>query len=109
MSLIFLYFLVHIDNSPYKLYNNRDEAIMQKKLSYSYDKQGDELNIFLGEPEESILAEIEDEIYVRLNPDTKEVLGFTILHFIERCKGKTPFPLPIFGSFSLPRDIVFQD
>ncbi len=85
---------------------------MQKKLSYSYNKRSDELNIFLGEPEESILAEIEDEIYVRLNPDTKEVLGFTILHFIERCKGKkrvTPFPLPILGSFSLPRDIVFQD
>lgn len=52
---------------------------MAKEIRIFYYEPSDELNILLGEPEDSVLQEIEDEIYVRLHPKTGEVLGFTVL------------------------------
>jgi len=52
---------------------------MDKTVRVIYYKPSDELNIVLGDPRDSVLDEITDEIYVRLDPETEEVLGFTIL------------------------------
>ena len=60
---------------------------MEKAIRIVYYEPSDELNILLGEPEDSVLQEIDDEIYVRLHPTTNEVLGFTILNFEERTRG----------------------
>ena len=71
---------------------------MGKVIRYSYDPQSDELNITLGESKRAILAELGDEVYVKLDPKTKGVLGLTILHFKERFnlskKGKR-YALPL--------------
>ena len=78
---------------------------MGKVIRYSYDPQSDELNITLGESKRAILAELGDEVYVKLDPKTKGVLGLTILHFEERFKlskkGKR-YALPLLGEFTLP-------
>lgn len=78
---------------------------MGKVIRYSYDAKSDELNITLGKSRRAILAELEDEVYVRLHPKTNEVLGLTILHFEERFKlgrkGKR-HTLPVLGEFTLP-------
>ena len=78
---------------------------MGKVIRYSYDAQSDELNITLGESKRAILAELGDEVYVKLDPKTKGVLGLTILHFKERFKlskrGKR-YALPLLGEFTLP-------
>ncbi len=78
---------------------------MGKVIRYSYDPKSDELNITLGKSRRAILAELEDEVYVRLHPKTNEVLGLTILHFQERFKlgrkGKR-HTLPVLGEFTLP-------
>lgn len=52
---------------------------MAKVVRYSYDPESDELNITLGESKRAIHAELGDEVYVRLDPKTKGVLGLTIL------------------------------
>lgn len=75
-----------------------------KGIRILYYEPSDELNILLGEPRESVLLEIEDEIYVRLDPQTDEVLGFTILNFEERTRGKGQV-LPLYGHFTLPVEV----
>jgi uncharacterized protein YuzE len=74
-------------------------------MRYSYDPETDELNITLGPSKRAILAELGDEVYVKLHPRTKDVLGFTILHFEERFKrgkkGKR-YTLPLLGELTLP-------
>lgn len=50
-------------------------------MRYSYNKDADEFNISLRKSQKAISLELSDEVYVRLQPKTKEILGFTILHF----------------------------
>ena len=81
-----------------------------EKIKCSYSKGADELNITLGRPRKAILAEIGDEIYVKLSPKTKKVLGFAILHFEERSKKRheEPFTIPLNGYFEIPSPIKEQ-
>jgi hypothetical protein len=81
---------------------------MEKRLSYTYDEESDELNIVLGELGDAIGLEIDDEVYAQVDPETKEVRGFTILHFGERfkkAKGLEPFSLPLVGQFRLSKEV----
>lgn len=78
---------------------------MEKTLTYSYDPASDEFNLNLGDVKQAILAEIGDEVYVKLDPKTKEVLGLTVLHLQERCKRAKKVKstaLPLLAAFSLP-------
>jgi len=57
---------------------------------------------------ETILAEIGDEVYVKLDPGTNAILGLTILHLQERLRrGKTvqAIALPLLAAFTLPTDL----
>lgn len=79
---------------------------MEKMIRCSYNKDADELNISLGKSEKAISLEVGDEVYVRLHPKTKEILGFTILHFEERAvKEEKTFALPISADFKLSKPI----
>ena len=41
---------------------------MTKNLRMSYDKEGDILDLSLGEPKEAISREIDDDLFIRVNP-----------------------------------------
>lgn len=54
------------------------------KLSLVYDRDDDILEVILGESSReavSVEAAEEDEVFLRLDPDTKELVGMTILGF----------------------------
>ena len=54
------------------------------KLSIIYDSDDDILEVILGESSKeaiSVETEEEDEVFLRLDPDTKELVGMTILGF----------------------------
>jgi uncharacterized protein YuzE len=74
---------------------------MGKKLKFFFDKKGDILDIAIGKPREAISREIGNDIVVRIDPKTKEIVGFTILNFEKRFehkeKGET---LPITATFA---------
>lgn len=77
---------------------------MEKVIQCSYNKDADELNISIGKPQKAISMEVGEEIYVRLNPKTKEILGFTILHFEERStREEKTFSLPLSAHFKLSK------
>ena len=75
---------------------------MEKKLTIHYYEEGDELNVLVGKPTEVLYVELDDEVFVRLHPDTQEVLGFTITNFRARSRRRKG-AVPILGHFSLSR------
>ncbi len=54
---------------------------MGKELTFSFDKEGDILDISLGSPKKAISKEVKDDFFVRIDPKTKKVVGFSILNF----------------------------
>jgi len=80
---------------------------MEKAMKLSYYPPSDELNIHFGEPHPCISKEIDDEIYLRFDPETHEISGLTILNFRRRftgAKGKVlSLELPVVAHVELPR------
>ncbi len=80
---------------------------MEKELKFFFDKQGDVLDISIGEPKEAISKEISNDIVVRLDPKTNKIVGFTILNFEKRFehlnKSET---LPITATFSQIEKVI---
>ena len=76
---------------------------MINTLRMAYDKEGDIFDISLGEPREAISTEIENDLFIRTNPDTNEVVGISILNFEKWFEDIKDFrTLPIVGTFEIP-------
>lgn len=73
---------------------------MGKELRFSYDHDGDILEIFKGKPREAISKDAGDDIWMKIDPETEEVLGFTIISFTKRFsqKGLTK-KIPVMAEF----------
>ncbi|MBT9538052.1 MAG: DUF2283 domain-containing protein [Thermodesulfovibrionales bacterium] len=54
---------------------------MGKEIRMAYDDEGDILDISMGDPEKAISKEIEDDLFLRVNSVSGEVVGFSILNF----------------------------
>lgn len=54
---------------------------MDIKITYFYDKNSDEMNMFFGKPQKTIALEIKEGVYLELDPKDKAIKGITILHF----------------------------
>ena len=77
---------------------------MAGTLRFAYDKQGDILDIAIGRPRPALSREIEDDVFVRLDPKSKKIIGFSILNFTKRFKHLDDTqPIPVTASFSLSR------
>jgi len=57
---------------------------MDGKVMFFFDKEGDVLDISIGKPKKARSKEIGDDIVVRIDPRTDEIVGFTILNFEKR-------------------------
>lgn len=69
---------------------------MGRKLRMSYDKEGDVLDVSLGDPVASIAEEVEDDFFVCRHPVSGEIVGFSILNFekwFEETRGHKTLPL----------------
>jgi len=53
----------------------------QRKLHLICDEEADILHISLGRAKEAISIERQDEVFLRVDPDSGELVGLTILHF----------------------------
>lgn len=56
----------------------------EEKLSWEYDDEADVLYISIGEPKPAESLDIGEGTIVRIDPKTKEVVGFTLLSLSER-------------------------
>lgn len=70
---------------------------MEKQLIFAYDKEGDVLDISFGRPRKAISDEVEEDIFVRLDPKSNEVVGFMILNFSKRFAHQKETTIPVVG------------
>ena len=72
-------------------------------LRMAYDKDGDILDLSLGEPKEAVSREIEDDLFIRIDPETDEVVGILVLNFEKWFEDIKEFrTLPVLGTFEIP-------
>lgn len=57
---------------------------MGNRFQISYDKTGDVLYLSVGDPRAAISEEIGDDVLLRLDLDTGELVGLTVLNFSAR-------------------------
>jgi uncharacterized protein YuzE len=62
---------------------------MDEKMNFYYNKQGDVLDISIGEPQEAISEEMGEDILLRRDMKTNDIIGFTILNFEKRFQNVT--------------------
>lgn len=79
---------------------------MERELKFFYDNEGDVLDISVGEPTEAISEEIDDDIFIRIDDTTKEIIGFSILNFTRWFKDlKSEKKIPVTARFSIAKGI----
>ena len=76
---------------------------MEKKLMFSFDKEGDILDISIGSPKKAISREVKDDFFVRTDPKTKKIVGFSILNFEKWFKDESEKVVPIEAEFLLAK------
>jgi len=75
---------------------------MAKKMIFSYDKEGDLLDISVGKPQKAVSTEVVDDFFVRKDVKTGKIVGFSILNFEKWFKGeKDERIVPLSASFQL--------
>ena len=77
-------------------------------LNYDYDEKADVLYVSFGEPREAECVELEEGILLRIDMETKELVGYTIVHFRTRFAGKSPskkIKIPLVLQEAIPEEI----
>ena len=72
------------------------------ELMFSYDQEADVLYMSIGRPAEGMdYVEVDDNTILRVHPETREVVGVTIIDFAKRVGKSMPLSLPIKAQFDL--------
>ena len=80
---------------------------MGKELRFNYDVEGDILEISKGKPRKAISKDLGDDIWLKVDSKTGEVLGFTILSFVRRFTAKKrERKVPVAADFKVSRSKV---
>lgn len=65
-----------------------------KRTRLTYDPEGDILYITFGHPTAATGYQLSDQLLLRVNPETHEVAGLTILNFSVHVQAEHELPLP---------------
>lgn len=73
---------------------------MEKMMQIFYDKLGDVLFLTVGDPRPAVSEEAGDDILLRVDEKTGEVVGITILNFSSRFSSlQAPHQVPVMAEF----------
>jgi len=56
----------------------------ERKIGFFFDEEGDVLDITFGKPRKAVAKELKNDIAVRVDPKSGEVVGIVILNFMKR-------------------------
>ncbi len=74
---------------------------MGKEIRMVYDEEADVLDVSIGEPESAVSKEVEDDFFLRVKPESGQVIGFSILNFRKWFKdAKDTKVLPVKADFA---------
>ena len=57
-------------------------------MNFFFDEEGDVLDISVGKPKKAVTKELKNDIAIRCDPVTGEIVGIVILNFRKRFEGK---------------------
>jgi uncharacterized protein YuzE len=61
---------------------------MEGKINFFFDEEGDVLDITIGKPKKAVAKELKNDIAIRCDLETGEIVGIVILNFKKRFKQK---------------------
>ena len=77
---------------------------MEERLRFSFNKESDILDISVGRPKKAISREIDGDFFIRVDPKTNEIVGFSILNFEKWFKSQKEGKIvPIRANFLLAK------
>lgn len=78
------------------------KSFVEEMTTLFYDREGDVLYITVGEAQAAVSRELDDDVLVRVNPDTGRVVGMTVLNFVSRFSDlANEHPLPVHMALSV--------
>jgi uncharacterized protein YuzE len=82
--------------------------MLNSELMIGYDKEADVLYLSFGVPQKGMeYVEVSSNLIVRVHPQTRRVVGITILDFAKRFSAPAALTsLPIAGNFVLEKELV---
>jgi len=57
---------------------------LEGKINFFFDEESDVLDITFGKPRKAVAKELKNDIAVRLDPKSGEIVGIVILNFMKR-------------------------
>ncbi len=75
-----------------------------KTLNYHYDREEDILYVTLGDSDSALCIEQGNGFLVRIDPESGEVVGFTIIDFSLRATERVA--VPVYAQFALSREVT---
>jgi uncharacterized protein YuzE len=73
-----------------------------KTLNYYYDREEDILYVTLGDSDSALCIEQGEGFLVRIDPESGEVVGFTVIDFSLRAAERVA--IPVYAQFALPQE-----
>jgi uncharacterized protein YuzE len=61
---------------------------MDKMMQIAYDDEGDVLYLSIGDPRPAISQELGDDLLLRVEPQSGEIVGLTVLNLSKRRHGE---------------------
>jgi len=61
---------------------------LEGKINFFFDEEGDVLDITFGKPRKAVAKELKNDIAVRVDPKTGEIVGIVILNFMKRFRSR---------------------
>ena len=61
---------------------------MEGKINFFFDEEGDMLDITIGKPRKAVAKELKNDIAIRVDPESGEIVGIVILNFMKRFRLK---------------------
>lgn len=58
--------------------------------TFFYDRTADVFYLTLGDPQPAISRELDNDILLRVHPESEQVIGLTILNFTQQCSQSLP-------------------
>lgn len=62
--------------------------LMKGKISFFFDEEGDVLDITIGKHRKAVAKELKNDIAIRVDPKSGEIVGIVILNFMKRFRLK---------------------
>jgi len=57
---------------------------LEGKINFFFDEEGDVLDITIGKPTKAVAKELKNDIAIRVDPKSGEIVGIVILNFMKR-------------------------